>query len=105
MAVGKCTPEFDREKRVDLPRGQDRQVRKALRRIGQWHYDLFEGRRPALRVRIHPTEQKDVFVARAAISIIFRGERVPEVFNHVTVTRKDGRVKIRAPHPFVPYDD
>ncbi len=90
--------------RPRLTASQRAEVKREIRAQAQWHFTLFDGRRPSIRTSIKPVAgNPNQFTASAQIVGIWRGVRTPLADNHFTITRKpDGKVTVVSPHPFIP---
>ena len=96
-------PGFARS-RCSLTPAQRAQVRQQVRAEAQWHFALYEGRRPSLKTVIRPVPHvRDQFTASAEISAIWRGARATLASNQFTITRRaDGKLTVASQHPFLP---
>jgi len=98
-------PAFARSSRPSgLSSTQRAQVRREIRAKAQWHFTLFQGRRPSLRTVIRPVAgTPNQFTASALISANWRGSRAILAENQFTITREpNGRLTVRSPQPFIP---
>jgi hypothetical protein len=97
-------PALARSTGSSLTSGQRAQVRQQIRANAQWHFALFEGRRPTLRTVIRPVRGvKDQFTAFAEVTAIWRGARAPLAENLFAITRQpNGKVTVSSQHPFIP---
>ena len=77
-------------------------MRHKIRVAGAWHFDHFEHRRPALQVRVHPTNEKDVFVATVDITARWCGERDVLCSGDFVVRKRHGHIAVRERRPFIP---
>lgn len=97
-------PALGRTARPSLTSGQRAQVQRQIRASAQWHFALFEGRRPTLRTVIRPVQgAKDQFTAHAQVTAIWRGARTPLAENQFSITRQpNGTMTVSSQHPFIP---